>query len=143
MGWFNDQIQDRKIKDDEALENAFANVVSAVLGKRAGASDEREIVQDAVEDILKYFHLTAGEIPDNVTKKEEQLEYLLRPHGIMTRRVELTEGWYKDCAGPLLGVNAADGEAAAHNKPHAQHQNRRLRQGVHYRRDHAEHIVQL
>ena len=92
MGWFNDQIQDRKIKDDEALENAFANVVSAVLGKRAGASDEREIVQDAVEDILKYFHLTAGEIPDNVTKKEEQLEYLLRPHGIMTRRVELTEG---------------------------------------------------
>ncbi len=113
MGWFNDQIQDRKIKDDEALENAFANVVSAVLGKRAGASDEREIVQDAVEDILKYFHLTAGEIPDNVTKKEEQLEYLLRPHGIMTRRVELTEGWYKDCAGPLLGVNTADGSAAA------------------------------
>lgn len=114
MGWFNDQIQDRKIKDDEALENAFANIVSAVLGKRSiGITDDREIVQDAVEDILKYFHLSAGEIPDNITKKEEQLEFLLRPHGIMTRRVELTDGWYKDCAGPLLGVNAADGSAVA------------------------------
>ena len=114
MGWFNDQIQDRKIKDDEALENAFANIVSAVLGKRSiGITDDREIVQDAVEDILKYFHLSAGEIPDNITKKEEQLEFLLRPHGIMTRRVELTDGWYKDCAGPLLGINAADGSAVA------------------------------
>lgn len=114
MGWFNDQIQDRKIKDDEALENAFANIVSAVLGKRSiGITDDREIVQDAVEDILKYFHLSAGEIPDDITKKEEQLEFLLRPHGIMTRRVELTDGWYKDCAGPLLGVNAVDGSAVA------------------------------
>ncbi len=115
MGWFNDQIHDRRIMDDEALESAFENVVSAVLGRKAGTtvSDERRVVQDAVGEILEYFHLTAGEIPENVTRKDEQLEYLLRPHGIMTRRVELTQGWYKDCAGPLLGVRTDDGSAIA------------------------------
>ena len=113
MGWFNDQIQDRKLKDNEALENAYTEVVSAVLGKKAGATSAEKMVQGAVEDILRYFHLTASEVPENITKKEEQLEYLLRPHGIMTRRVELTEGWYKDCAGPLLGMNVADGSAVA------------------------------
>ncbi len=113
MGWFNDQIQDRKLKDDEALENAYNNVVSAVLGKKAGATSAEKMVQGAVEDILRYFHLAAGEVPENITKKEEQLEYLLRPHGIMTRRVELTEGWYKDCAGPLLGMSTTDGSAIA------------------------------
>ena len=115
MGWFNDQIHERRIKDDEALGNAFSDVVSAVLGRKAAPSnnDERRIVQDAVADILDYFHLSAGEIPENVTKKDEQLEYLLRPHGIMTRRVELTEGWYKDSVGPLLGVRADDGSAVA------------------------------
>ena len=113
MGWFNDQIQDRKLKDDEALENAYTNVVSAVLGKKAGATSAEKIVQGAVEDILRYFRLAACEVPENITKKEEQLEYLLRPHGIMTRRVELTEGWYKDCAGPLLGMNITDGSAVA------------------------------
>ena len=113
MGWFNDQIQDRKLKDNEALENAYTEVVSAVLGKKAGATSAEKMVQGAVEDILRYFHLAAGEVPENITKKEEQLEYLLRPHGIMTRRVELTEGWYKDCAGPLLGMNAADRSAVA------------------------------
>ena len=115
MGWFNDQIHDRRILDDEALENAFTDVVSAVLGRRAGAAtnDDRRVVQDAVGEILNYFHLESREIPDNITKKEEQLEYLLRPHGIMTRRVELTEGWYKDSAGPLLGVRADDGSSVA------------------------------
>ena len=113
MGWFNDQIQDRKLKDDEALENAYTNVVSAVLGKKAGATSAEKIVQGAVEDILRYFRLAACEVPENITKKEEQLEYLLRPHGIMTRRVELTEGWYRDCAGPLLGMNITDGSAVA------------------------------
>jgi len=115
MGWFNDQIHERRLKDDEALENAFVDVVSAVIGKKAGTTvnDERRVVQDAVEEILNYFHLSSGEIPDNITKKDEQLEYLLRPHGIMTRRVELTKGWYKDCTGPLLGVRADDGSAIA------------------------------
>ena len=115
MGWFNDQVHDRRIMDDEALENAFVDVVSAVLGRKAGTTvnDERKVVQDAVGQILEYFHLSAGEIPDNITKKDEQLEYLLRPYGIMTRRVDLTEGWYKDCAGPLLGIRADDGSAVA------------------------------
>ena len=69
MGWFNDQIHDRRILDDEALENAFADVVSAVLGKKAAgtSNDDRRVVQDAVGEILEYFHLSAGEIPDSIT----------------------------------------------------------------------------
>ena len=65
------------------------------LAKKYGADENKAYTAGLLHDVFKD------------AKKEEQLEYLLRPHGIMTRRVELTEGWYKDCAGPLLGVNTA------------------------------------
>ena len=43
----------------------------------------------------------------------DQLEYALRPLGVMTRDVELTEGWYRDAYGPMLGFLKDSGAAVA------------------------------
>ena len=43
----------------------------------------------------------------------EQLEYLLRPYGIMRRTVNLEDGWYRDAIGGMLGFFKESGKAVA------------------------------
>ena len=43
----------------------------------------------------------------------EQLEYLMRPYGIMRRTVYLEKGWYKDAIGAMLGVMKETGKIVA------------------------------
>ena len=57
MGWFDEQIRDRKQNDDDAFAEAFSNMASAVMGKRIEASlnDDRTVTKDAIDEILKYY----------------------------------------------------------------------------------------
>ena len=115
MGWFDEQIHQRMRQDQEAFDESFAQVASAVLGRRAGfrLSDDRVAAKAAMDEILKFYHFKPKEVPESVKDPEEQLEYLLRPHGLMRRSVELTEGWYRDAYGPMLGFYAEDGSPVA------------------------------
>ena len=105
MGWFDEQIRDRRQYDDEAFSEAFANMASAVMGRRisAAVSDDRRAAKTAIDDILKYCGVKSREVPDSITDVNEQLEYLLRPYGIMRRTVRLEGGWYRDAIGVMLG----------------------------------------
>lgn len=115
MGWFDEQIRERKQYDDEAFSEAFANMASAVMGKRisAAVSDDRRAAKDAIDDILKHYHIKSQEIPDSISDVNEQLEYLLRPYGIMRRTVRLEDGWYRDAIGAMLGFFRESGKAVA------------------------------
>lgn len=115
MGWFDEQIKDRKRNDDDAFAEAFANMASAITGKKIEASlnNDRTVTKDAIDEILKYYHVKSREVPDGISDMNEQLEYLMRPYGIMRRTVKLEEGWYRDAAGAMLGVLAESGRVVA------------------------------
>ena len=115
MGWFDEQIRQRKISDQELFEDSIFQMASAVLGKQAAGrlNDERIITEAAIGDILKFYHFKAPDIPDSIVDPDDQLEYCLRPHGIMSRNVILEEEWYKDAYGPLLAFRASDGTPIA------------------------------
>lgn len=115
MGWFDEQIKDRKRNDDDAFAEAFANMASAITGKKIEASlnNDRAVTKDAIDEILKYYHVKSREVPDGISDMNEQLEYLMRPYGIMRRTVKLEEGWYRDAAGAMLGVLAESGRVVA------------------------------
>ena len=115
MGWFDEQIRQRKLSDQEILEDSIFRMASVVLGKqRAGIlHDERIATKAAIDDILKYYHYKPTEIPDSIRTLDEQLEFCLRPHGVMRRSVKLEEGWYKDAFGPMLAFRKEDGAAVA------------------------------
>ena len=115
MGWFDEQIRQRKLSDQEILEDSLFRMASAVLGKqRAGLlDDERIVAKAAMDEILKYYHFKPAEIPNDIRDFDEQLEYCLRPHGIMRRSVQLEEGWYRDAFGPMLAFRKEDGAAVA------------------------------
>ena len=115
MGWFDEQIRNRKQNDDEAFAEAFANMASAITKKRIEASlnNDRAVTKDAIDEILKYYHVKSREIPDGISDVNEQLEYLMRPYGIMRRTVKLEDGWYRDAIGAMLGVLSESGRVVA------------------------------
>lgn len=115
MGWFDEQIKQRKQNDNDVFADSFVNIAGAVMGSRVSAAlnDERQIAKNAFDEILKFYHVKTREIPDNIKERNEQLEYLLRPHGIMRRTVTLAKGWYKDAINAMLGVRKSDGTVVA------------------------------
>ncbi len=105
MNWFQDQIEERREADLKALEESFQKIAGVVLGRRMAdkLGDERIIAKQSIDQILKYYHLKPVEIPDNVKKSEDRLDYCLRRYGLMRRDIELKDKWYADAYGPILG----------------------------------------
>ena len=115
MGWFDEQIKQRKRNDDDIFSEAFVGIADAVLGSRlssAYASDEDK-AEDAIGEILKYYHVKPREVPASVKGLQDQLEYLLRPYGIMRRRVTLETRWHRDAIGAMLTTRKDDGTVTA------------------------------
>ena len=111
MGFQDDQIRQRKRGDQEQFEDSILRMASAVVGSQgAGAmASARIVTKEAVDDILKFYRISPVDIPAQITDPDEQLEYALRPHGIMHRMVDLPEGWHKDSFGPLIAYRADTG----------------------------------
>ncbi len=119
MGWFDRQIRQRMKSDQDVLEDSFVRLAGAVMGGRSAKQleDRLLVVREALDEILKYYHCKAAEVPGGIKDPDEQMEYILRPLGIMTRPVKLEEGWYKDAFGPMMGF-LKDGGAPVALIPH-------------------------
>ena len=115
MGWFNEQIKERKISDNNAFEASFDNITASVLGKKMSSAlnDSRIITKNAIDAILKFYHVPSREVPEELEDMNEQLEYLMRPYGIVRRSVILESGWYKDAIGAMLGIRKDNGTVVA------------------------------
>lgn len=115
MGWFDEQIRIRKEYDNHVFEDSFIKIAGAVLGQKMSLSLENDSIKarDAIERILKYYHIKPQELPDSIKDVNEQLEYLLRPHGVMRRNVILEKGWYKDAYGAMLAKRKDTGSVVA------------------------------
>ncbi|MBQ9459148.1 MAG: NHLP bacteriocin export ABC transporter permease/ATPase subunit [Oscillospiraceae bacterium] len=115
MGWFDEQIRQRRESDNAVFEDSFLNMAGAVMGRRMSEAlnDDRQLAEDAIGEILKFYHVKPQEVPEAITDMNEVLEYLLRPSGIMRRNVNLDRGWYRDAVGAMLGTRTDDGTLVA------------------------------
>lgn len=115
MGWFDNQIKTRREADQQLLDDSFVRVAGVVMGQRRAEAfgDDRIVTKNAIDEILKYYHYRTLDLPDSIKSPDDQLDYCLRPHGIMRRSIKLTEGWYKDAYGPILGFIKKDGTPVA------------------------------
>ena len=114
MSWFDEQLRFRKESDDQSLDDSVQGIARAVMGQKLTEALSRgERAQTAVEEILKYYHYKPRELPESIRQAalEEQLEYRLRPFGIMYRPVTLDSGWYRRAAGPMIGTLKEDDTA--------------------------------
>ena len=110
MGWFDEQIKERKKRDQDNFADAMDEISSVITRKQMGSgarnreANERSQVEVAVGRILEYYHLKPRELPENIKQFSDQLEHLCRPYGIMRRSVNLEQGWYKNASGAYLGT---------------------------------------
>lgn len=86
-------------------------MADAVLGTKISEAykSSAEKADGAIDEILKYYKVKPVEVPDSFKNLNDRLEYLLRPHGIMRRNINLEKGWYKDAIGAILGTRKYDG----------------------------------
>lgn len=115
MGWFDEQLKQRKRNDNDVFSDAFANIAGSVLGKNMSAvlNDNSVLTKNALSEIMRFYHIKEQELPENMKDMNEQMEYLLRPSGVMRRPVVLEKGWYKDAFGAMLGTRKDDGTIVA------------------------------
>ena len=115
MGWFNEQIRQRAESDQNILEDSFFFFFFAVMGKWNAELmvDARLITKQAIDEILKHYHMKAVDIPEDIQEEEKQLEFVLRQSGLMTREVELEENWRTDAYGPMLAYMKDTGTTVA------------------------------
>ena len=88
MSWFENQIEERREADNKLLDESFVQISGVIMGeeKARRLGDERMVAKNVIDEVLPI----------------EQLEYALRPHGIMYRTVDLPDGWFRDAYGPML-----------------------------------------
>ncbi len=115
MGWFEEQIRQRKNASETSFEESIVEITEAVTGRRIYASlnDDRKLAEDSIGEILRFYKIRSREVPETLTDTNEVMEYQLRPHGIMRRTVRLEKSWYKDAAGAMIGTRTDDGSIVA------------------------------
>ncbi len=102
MGWFDEQIRQRKRLDDELFQGSYDNIAHKVLGEPAKKRDKRTSVKNAIDEVFYYYNYPRVEIPYSITEPLDQIEYAAGTVGIMKANIKLTEGWYTDCFGPII-----------------------------------------
>ena len=115
MGLYDEQIKQRIKSDEDSFAYSFANMSSVIMGRSVLSDldfDVRVLAKDAIDEILRYYRVKLQELPGGLNDMNDQLEYLLRPSGIMRRTVKLEGTWYKDGIGALLG-KTKEGEIIA------------------------------
>lgn len=114
MRWFEEQLRFREETDNANFADALDSMANAVMGRRlTDALDSRETANTAADAILKYYHCKPKreEMPSNLKTLEEQMDFRMRPFGIMFRSVQLDSGWYHHAVGAMLGTLKEDGTA--------------------------------
>ena len=105
MGWFNEQLKSRIKRDKNDFENSVIGLSSVILGESEmskALNNDRQKTKNAIEEVLTYYKAKIIDLPQELDDMNEQLEYLLRPTGIMRRTVELKGTWWKDAIGAMI-----------------------------------------
>ena len=115
MGWFDEQINERRQADQRLLEDSFVGITRILMGDKDAVRllESRMIAKNSLDEIVKFYHLMPVDLPDEIQDGAEQLDYCLRPHGIMRRAVELTGNWYNNAFGPMLAYTKDSAVAVA------------------------------
>ena len=102
MGWFEEQVKQRKKLDDKTFEDSFKSLAGIRSEKQKDLSDD--VVRDnfVIQQILTHFHHQMVDIPSNIRGFKDKLNYALGQFDIEYRKVELNDDYVGDPNAPLL-----------------------------------------
>ncbi len=102
MGWFDEQVRQRKRIDEELFQGAYENISRKISGKRESDGTRKGSIRSAIDDVFDYYHYNKVEIPSNIEDPIEQIEYATGTVGLMKAGIKLGGSWFTDCFGPII-----------------------------------------
>lgn len=103
---FGDQVRERRLQDEQVFAEGF-DALAGILEKKLLNQGGTAQVKGAIDEVLLSLGVRPVEAPEDVSDLKGQLEYALRPHGIMRRRVDLSGPWWRSATGAYLGSTSA------------------------------------
>lgn len=102
MGWFEEQIKQRKELDAKTFEDSFMSLAGLDVNKESNKDELAQAENFAISQILAYFHHHMVDIPSKITNFKEKLNFALNSFDILYRKVELNDSYTPDPKAPLL-----------------------------------------
>ena len=100
---FDDQINKRKVRETQALREVFGETAKD-MGFKIDFGNSMGSGNRVLHRLLKYLKVKDYILDDDgLLTPDEQLERILRPRGIMQRRIHLCGDWWHRAVGPKLG----------------------------------------
>ena len=100
---FDDQISKRKVRETQALREVFGETAKD-MGFKIDFGNSMGSGNRVLHRLLKYLKVKDYILDDDgLLTPDEQLERILRPRGIMQRRIHLCGDWWHRAVGPKLG----------------------------------------
>jgi len=96
------------------FRDSLQEAAEMVMGEKQSLhEDNRILTANALQRVLRYYHMKYTEPPSQKKELEDQLDYVVHPQGMMYRKVLLEKGWHRDAVGAMLGFLAQDGTPVA------------------------------
>ena len=100
---FDDQINKRRERETALLREVFGDTAKD-MGFKVDRGSTQNSGNHVLNMLLEYLKVTDYVLDDDgFMTPDEQLERILRPIGIMQRRIQLDGAWWKMTVGPKLG----------------------------------------
>ncbi len=100
---FDDQISKRRDRETQALREVFGETARD-MGFRVDRGNVAGSGNRVLHRLLRYLKVSDYILDDDgLLTPDEQLERILRPRGIMQRRITLSGDWWHRAVGPKLG----------------------------------------
>ena len=115
MNPFTEQLLQRLRQDDKDMSEALIDVADSLQGHQRFHDQAASIeeVRREIETICRHYHVSFPQDIPETQDVNEMIDYIVRPSGIMRRRVQLQDKWWKNGDGALLAVRKDNGRIAA------------------------------
>ena len=102
MGWFEDQVSQRKQLDAKTFEDSFKSLAGIHVKNQKNLSEQEIRENFAISQILSYYHHRMADVPSTIKTFKDKLNYVLGQYGIEYHKVELTGEYVNENSSPLL-----------------------------------------
>jgi len=120
MSFYDSQIKERKKYEEELLQDSYSSLEGSLTGsfQSTGRGDYASNLGNALDMLLDELHIHKIWQPKKELTFKQELEYLLKPYGMMYSFVDGSGDWYKKDHGPLIAELKGGGFVVLTKKKH-------------------------
>lgn len=105
MNWVGSQIKQRLDNDNNEMSDSYVELAQAVTpSKQLEYKGKNRLAKIAVEKVLAYFNVESQADTYKAASFSEIIDQTSQQYGFLHRTVKLSDKWYKDASGVMIGI---------------------------------------